>query len=95
MNHHAARIIAGKTNGIGRRLGCSCCNAPRRLVPTFGRTVRTRIKHAGSAEIERWEDDVPTPEEIDPLLRARETCEGIDCDCAERGYLDNYEPRRR
>ena len=75
MNHREARLIAGRTNGIGRRLGCSCCNAPRRLIPTFARTVRTKVKRAGSLEIERWEDDVPSPEEVDPSLLDR-----FDCD---------------
>lgn len=75
MNHREARLTAGRTNGIGRRLGCSCCNTPRRLIPTFARTVRTKVKRAGSQEIERWEDDVPTPEEIDPTVY-----DYLDCD---------------
>lgn len=89
VNHHTARVIAGRTNGIGRRLGCSCCNAPRRLVPTFGRTVRTRIERAGSREIERWEDDVPTPEEIDPSLLNCFDCDH-DCERDHPSYLDVF-----
>lgn len=93
MDHRTARLIAGRTNGIGRRLGCSCCNAPRRLVPTFARTVRTRINRAGSQEIERWEDDVPAPEEIDPSFFDYLDCD-MDCDLDAYGreIVDDGQP---
>lgn len=51
MNHRAARVIAIGANGHGRSAGCSCCNVPRSRLPTFARTVRTRIRRVGAEEI--------------------------------------------
>lgn len=79
MDHHTARLIAGRTNGIGRRLGCSCCNSPRRLVPTFARTVRTKIKRVGAEEI------------VDALAPAdpnADVCDGSCPDCSGRNDID-------